>query len=71
MVFLVKFLGKTDMMPFEMLQNMFPDKARDYVISVGEHDIVLVKEVKAGTENRDMEKIATNIVDTMSSEFYT
>ncbi len=70
-VFLVKFLGKTDMMPFEMLQNMFPDKARDYVISVGEHDIVLVKEVKAGTENRDMEKVATNIVDTMSSEFYT
>ncbi len=70
-VFLVKFTGKTDMMPFEMLQNMFPDKARDYVISVGEHDIVLVKEVKAGSENRDMEKIATNIVDTMSSEFYT
>ena len=70
-VFLVKFLGKTDMMPFEMLQNMFPDKARDYVISVGEHDIVLVKEVKAGSENRDMEKVATNIVDTMSSEFYT
>ena len=70
-VFLVKFMGKTDMMPFEMLQNMFPDKARDYVISVGEHDIVLVKEVKAGSENRDMEKVATNIVDTMSSEFYT
>ncbi len=70
-VFLVKFYGKTDMMPFEMLQNMFPDKARDYVISVGEHDIVLVKEVKPGAENRDMEKIATNIVDTLSSEFYT
>ena len=70
-VFLVKFYGKTDMMPFEMLQNMFPDKAHDYVISVGEHDIVLVKEVKAGSENRDIEKIATNIVDTLSSEFYT
>ena len=70
-VFLIKFYGKTDMLPFEMLQNMFPDKSKDYVISVGEHDIVLVKEVKAGVENRDMEKIATNIVDTMSSEFYT
>ncbi len=69
-VLLVKFLGKTDMMPFEMLQNMFPDKARDYVISVGEHEIVLVKEVKPGAENREMEKIAGNIVDTMSSEFY-
>ena len=70
-VFLIKFFGKTDMMPFEMLQNMFPDKNRDYVISVSENDIVLVKEVKPGTENREMEKIAENIADTLSSEFYT
>ena len=45
-VFLIKFFGKTEMMPYEMLQNMFPDKSKDYVISVGEHDIVLVKELK-------------------------
>lgn len=70
-VFLIKFFGKTDMMPFEMLQNMFPDKSKDYVISVGEHDIVLVKDIKPGTETRDIEKIATNISDTLSSEFYT
>ncbi|MBE6549372.1 MAG: PucR family transcriptional regulator [Ruminococcaceae bacterium] len=70
-VFLIKFYGKTDMMPFEMLQNMFPDKSKDYVISVGEHDIVLVKELKAGTEMRDIEKTAVNIADTLSSEFYT
>ena len=70
-VFLIKFYGKTDMMPFEMLQNMFPDKSKDYVISVGEHDIVLVKDIKQGTDIRDIEKIATNIADTLSTEFYT
>ena len=70
-VFLIKFFGKTDMMPFEMLQNMFPDKTKDYVISVSEHDIVVVKELKAGTEIRDIEKMATNIADTLSTEFYT
>ncbi len=70
-VFLIKFSGKTDVMPFEMLQNMFPDKSKDYVISVGEHDIVLVKDVKQGTDAKDIEKIATNIYDTLSSEFYT
>ena len=70
-VFPIKFYGKTDMMPFEMLQNMFPDKSKDYVISVGEHDIVLVKDVKPGTEAKDVEKIATNIADTLSAEFYT
>ena len=70
-VFLIKFYGKTDMMPFEMLQNMFPDKSKDYVISVGEHDIVLVKDIKAGTDIKEIEKIATNIADTLSTEFYT
>lgn len=70
-VFLIKFSGKTDIMPFEMLQNMFPDKSKDYVISVGEHDIVLVKDIKQGTDAKDIEKIATNIYDTLSSEFYT
>ena len=70
-VFLIKFYGKTDMMPFEMLQNMFPDKSKDYVISVGEHDIVLVKDIKPGTDMKEIEKVATNISDTLSSEFYT
>jgi len=69
-VFLIKFLGKTDMMPFEMLQNMFPDRSKDYVISVGEHDIVLVKDIKPGTDIKEIEKIATNIADTISTEFY-
>ena len=69
-VFLIKFFGKTDMMPFEMLQNMFPDKSRDYVISVGEHDIVLVKELKPGVDTKEIEKMAINISDTISSEFY-
>ena len=69
-VFLIKFFGKTDMMPFEMLQNMFPDKSRDYVISVGEHDIVLVKELKPGVEMKEIEEMAVNIADTISTEFY-
>ena len=70
-VFLVRFYSRTEIMPFEILQNMFPDKSKDYVISVGEHDIVLVKELKAGVEMKEVEKIATNIADTLSAEFYT
>ena len=69
-VFLVKFYGRTDMMPFEMLQNMFPDKSKDYVISVGEQDVVLVKDIKPGTERREIEKMAANIVNTLANEYY-
>ena len=69
-VFLIKFSGKTDMLPYEIVQNMFPDKNHDYVISVGESDIVLVKEVKPTTDTKETERIATGIAQTLSSEFY-
>ena len=69
-VFLIKFFGKSDVIPFDMVQNMFPDKNKDYVISVGEHDIVLVKEIKPNYDMRELEKIAKTIADTLSSEFY-
>ena len=69
-VILIKFYGKSDVIPFDMVQNMFPDKNKDYVISVGEHDIVLVKEIKPNIEMREIEKIAKTVADTLSSEFY-
>lgn len=70
-VFLIRFMGKTDMMPYDMVQNMFPDKSRDYVINVGEQEIVLVKELKQGGDTKELEKVAKNMVDTFSSEFYS
>ena len=69
-VFLIKFFGKNEMLPFEMLQNIFPDKTKDYVISVSEQDVVIVKEVKRGTDIKEIEKMAVNIADTLSTEFY-
>ena len=48
---------------------MYPDKNKDYVISVGEQDIVLVKEMKNG-DNKESEKTARSISDTLSSEFF-
>lgn len=70
-VILIKFYGKNDMIPYDIIQNMYPDKNKDYVISVGEHDIVLVKEIKPNYDMRDIEKMAKAITDTLSSEFYT
>ena len=68
-VFLVRFHGKTDMLPYDMVQNMYPDKNKDYVISIGEQDIVLVKEMKSG-DTKESEKTARSISDTLSSEFF-
>ncbi len=69
-VFLVKFHGKTEMIPYDMVQNLYPDKNKDYVISIGEQDVVLVKEMKPGVEIKEKEKIAKNIADTLGAEFF-
>lgn len=68
--FFVRFTEKGDVIPYDIMQNMFPDKNHDYVISIGENDVVLVKEVKNGIDARELEKIAHQIVDTISSEFF-
>ncbi len=68
-VFLIRFHGKSDMLPYDMVQNMYPDKNKDYVISVGEQDIVLVKELKSA-DTKECEKTARSISDTLSSEFF-
>jgi len=53
-----------------MVQNLFPDKNKDYVISVSEQDIVLIKEIRPGMDVRDIEKIADSLVDTLNTEFF-
>lgn len=67
---LIKILTKTDISAFDVIQNLFPDKNKDFVININETDIVLVKEIKPDIDSKDLEKLASSIVDTLTSEFY-
>ena len=71
MVLLIRVLGQTDVSVFDVVQKLFPDKSKDFVINISEQDIALVKEIRAGIDSKDLEKLARSIVDTLSSEFYT
>ena len=70
-VFLIKFYSHTDLLPFEIVQEMFPDKNADYVINISEQDIVLVKEVSPTEDAEDIEELAKSISQTLSTEFYS
>ena len=69
-VYFIRFSEKGEVIPYDILQNMFPDKNKDYVISIGENDIVLVREVKYNVEGKELEKVAHTIADTISAEFF-
>ncbi|MGN1134545.1 MAG: PucR family transcriptional regulator [Oscillospiraceae bacterium] len=70
-VFLIRILSSNDVSAFDVIQNLFPDKNKDFVFNITETDIALVKEVSDGITNQDLEKLARSISDTLSSEFYT
>ena len=70
-VLLVRVVSANDISAFDVIQNLFPDKQKDFVFNISESDIVLVKEIKAGIDSKDLEKLARSIVDTLGSEFYT
>lgn len=70
-VFLIRIISANDISAFDVIQNLFPDKQKDFVFNISESDIVLVKEIKSNIDTKDLEKLARSIVDTLGSEFYT
>ena len=70
-VFLIRIVSANDISAYDVIQNLFPDKNKDFVFNITESDIVLVKELKSTVDARDLEKLARSIADTLSSEFYT
>ena len=52
------------------MQNLFPEKTKDFVININETDIALVKETKSDIDRKDIENLASSIADTLSGEFY-
>jgi len=69
-VILIRAVEHTDISIYDIIQNLFPDKTKDFVISINETDIALIKETKPGIDPKTIEKLASTIADTMSGEFY-
>ena len=67
-VFLIRQTANADSAALDVVSNMFPDKTRDFVISISEKEIALVHQVSPADETRDFMKIAENIRDTLNSE---
>lgn len=70
-VLLIRITSDNDFSAYDVVQNLFPDKNKDFVINLGKNDIILVKETTEDVSTKDFENMALSIADTLSSEFYT
>ncbi len=69
-VLLVRVTGNNEVSAYDVVSGLFPDKQKDFVFNVSESDTVLVKEIKRGIDEKDVEKLAASIVDILSGEHY-
>lgn len=67
-VFYIKVQRRGDNGIYEVVRNMFPDKERDFVVNIDSDNIVLIKELKDGTEPELLDSIAQQILDTVRAE---
>jgi len=68
MVLLVRMEGKTSAAALELIQNMFPNKQSDFVFSVSETDIVVIKLCALPNEVEQINAVAAGIEQKMASE---
>jgi carbohydrate diacid regulator len=67
-VFLVRQLERSDVAALEVIQNLFPDRQRDFVLSVSETDIVVIKELTREERPEDIITVAEEIEAAVKSE---
>ncbi len=70
-VLLIRIAEKNDVAVYDVIQDLFPDKSKDFVININDTDIALVKEVKSNVEIKDLEKLARSVADSLGTEYYT
>ena len=69
-VFLVRQVGHADVATVDVLAGMFPNKGQDFVLSINETDIAVVKQITPTTTPEDLEKIAQSMEDTLKNELF-
>ena len=67
-VFLIRQVGHGDVSTVDVLAGMFPDKLQDFVLSINEMDIAVVKQISSSTTSEELERIAGIIEETLKNE---
>ena len=67
-VILIRQLGEPDIAAVDVVSNLFPDRQVDYVLSISETDVAVVKQLTDGSDSREAQKIAQTVQDAILHE---
>ena len=66
-VFLVRQVGHSEVASMDVLSGMFPDRTQDFVLSINESDIAVVKQISVNTTGAELEKIAADMEESLKN----
>lgn len=66
-VFVVRSLKKSESVPTDTIQTLFPDRQNDFVLSIGEGDVVLIRQLAESAGVKELNRIASSIEETLRS----
>lgn len=66
-VFLIRQSEPVDPSMIDAIQAMFPDKQADFVLSVSETDVAVIRQVSEGTEGKKLDKLARQIQEDLEA----
>lgn len=69
-VLLVRQRGHADVAVVELLQSMFPDRQKEFVISVNETDIAVVRQVSPDITGEDLTQLGRTIEERLKTELF-
>jgi len=70
-VFLARQTAPSELSLIDAVQAIFPDRQADFVLSVGESDVAVIKQLPDGAEGKRLDKVAQQIMDGVPEEART
>ena len=65
-VFVIRLIDEQmESIPLDVVQNLFPDRQNDFVLSVGEADVALIHQMSESAGAKELEKVAAQIEEAL------
>ncbi|MBQ9346275.1 MAG: helix-turn-helix domain-containing protein [Oscillibacter sp.] len=66
-VFVIRSVKVGETVSTDVIQAMFPDRQSDFILSVGEGDVVLIRQLPENTGLKDLNKVAASVEEALRS----
>ncbi len=67
-VFIVRPLEYTDATLLENIQSLFPDRQSDFVLSIGDNDVALIRQLPDGSYEKEIQRVAAMLEEELCSK---